>query len=110
MQHRHHDLKGRLMHLLMLIYRDTTSVILHGDRVVFVDSYFDMRTITGHRLIDRVIDSLVDQVMKTLLADVTNVHCRAFTYGFQSLEHLNIARGIVLFLVQLFFCHFPLVH
>ena len=69
-----------------------------------------MRTITCHCLVDRVIDGLVDQVVKTLLADVTNVHRRAFTYGFKSLEHLNIARGIVLFLVQLFFCHFPLVH
>ena len=67
-----------------------------------------MRTIACHRLIDRVINGLVDQMVKALLADVTNVHRRAFTYGFQSLEHLNVTRGIILFLVQLFFCHFTL--
>ena len=108
MEHGHNHLKGALVHLLVLIDRDTTSVILHGDRVVFVDSYFDMRTKASHRLVARVVDGLVDQMVKTLLADVANIHGGALTYGFQTLEYLNVARGIILFLNQLFFCHFLL--
>ena len=104
--HRHHDLEGALVHLLVLIDGDTASIVLDGNGVIFIDRYFDMRTIAGHRLVDRVVDGLVDQMVKTLLADVTDVHSGAFAYGFQTLEHLNIARGIILFLVQLFFCHF----
>ena len=106
MEHRHNDLQSRLVHLLMLVYGDTTTIVLDGDGVIFVDGYFNMCTIAGHRLVDRVIDGLVDQRVQPLFADVTNVHGRAFAYGFQSLEHLNITRGIVLFLIQLFFCHF----
>ena len=109
-EHCHDDLEGTLVHLLVLIDRDTTSVVLNGDGVIFIDRYFDMRTIASHRLVDRVVDGLVDQMVESLLADVTNIHRRALTYGFKSLEHLNIARGIILFLVQLFFCHFSLFH
>ena len=108
MEHGHHDLKGRLMHLLMLIDGDTTTVVQYSDAVIFVDRYFDMCTIAGHRLVDRVIDGLIDQMVETLFTNVTDVHGRALAHGFQSLKHLNIARGIVLFLVQLFFCHFLL--
>ena len=94
------------MHLLMLIYGDTATIVLYGDGVILIDSYFYMCAETCHRLVDGVIHSLVDKMVQSLLADVSDVHSRALTHGFQSLEHLNVTRGIILFLVQLFFCHF----
>jgi len=60
--------------------------------------------IACHRLIDRVVDGLIDQMVQTLFADVTNIHCGAFAHGLKAFEHLDIARGIVLFLNLLFFC------
>ena len=94
------------MHFLVLIYRDTTTIVLYGDRVIFVDSYLNVSTIASHRLVDRVVDGFVYQMVETLLADVANVHSRTLTYSFQTLEYLNVTRGVVLFLVQLFFCHY----
>ena len=69
------------MHLLVLIHGDTTSVILDGDGVIFVNRYFNMCTIAGHSLVDRVVDGFIDQMMETLFADVTNIHGGALTYS-----------------------------
>ena len=63
-----------------------------------------MSAIASHCLVDRVIYSLVNQMVETLFADVTNIHGRTLSHGLQSLEHLDIARGIVTFLVYVF-CH-----
>ena len=67
-----------------------------------------MGTVASHGLVDRVVYRLVYQVMQTLLADVADVHCRTLAHGFQSLEHLNVTRGIIRFFIQ-FFCHFLLI-
>ena len=64
-----------------------------------------MRAIARHSFVNRVIDGLVYEVVETLLADVSNIHGRTLAYGLQSLEYLNVTRGIILFLIQLFFCH-----
>ena len=103
-EHSHNDLKSRLVQLLVLIYRNTTSVVLYSDRLVFINGDLDMSAIACHCLVDRVIDSLVDQVVQTFFADVTNIHGRTLAHGLQSLEHLNVTRGIVTFFVYVF-CH-----
>ena len=92
------------MQLLVFIHWDTTSIVLYGDRLVFVDGDFDMSAIASHCLVDRVVHGLVHQVVQTLFTDVTNIHGRTLAHGLQSLKHLNIARGIVTFLVYVF-CH-----
>ena len=92
MQHGHDDLEGRLVHFLVLVDGDASAVVLHGDRVIFVDGYLDVLAVTGHCLVDRVVDGLVHQVVKTFLADVANVHCRALADGLEAFQHLNITR------------------
>ena len=91
-EHGHDDLKGRLMHLLMLVDGNTAAVVLHGDGIILVDGYFDILAKASHCLVDGVIDGFVDQVMKTLLTDVANVHGGTLTHGLKAFEHLNIAR------------------
>ena len=59
-QHGHHHFQGTLVHLLMLVHGNTAAIVLHGDAVILVDGHFDMRAIAGHRLVDRVVDGLVD--------------------------------------------------
>ena len=51
------------MQFFVLVNRDSSAIVLHGDRVVFVDGHFYIRTITRHRLVDRVVHRLVDQMM-----------------------------------------------
>ena len=67
MKHCHDDLKSRLVHLRMLIDRDTTTVILHCDGVVLVYRNIDIGTEARHGLVDRVIYCLVDKMVETFL-------------------------------------------
>ena len=79
------------MKFLMFVDGDTAAVVLHGDRVVLVDSHLNMCAEACHGLVDRVVYCFVNQMVQTLFADVANVHCRAFAHRFQSFQHLNIA-------------------
>ncbi len=65
-----------------------------------------MGTVAGHRLVDRVVDGFVDQMVQSLFTDIADIHGGALTDGLKALKHLNVTRGIIFFLNQLFFCHF----
>ena len=80
MQHGHHDLQGRLMLLRMHIHRDTTTVILHRDRIVLIDVNSYLRAETCQGLVDRVVHHLINQVVQALLRDVADVHRRTLTH------------------------------
>ena len=66
MKHSHYDLKSRLVHLWVLVNRNTTSVVLNSNRVVLVDCNLDVGTKARHCFINRVIDSLVYEMVKAL--------------------------------------------
>ncbi len=97
-QHRQHDFERRLALLLVEVRRDTPAVVLDGDRVVLVDRHVYIGAVSGQRLVDRVVHDLVDEVVETLLADVADIHGRAFAHRFEALEDLDVRRGIRLFL------------
>ena len=92
MEYCHYYFESRLVQFFMLVYRDTTSVVFYCDRVVFVDSYLYVCTVTCHGLVDRVVYSLIYQVMQTFLGDVTDVHRRTFANSLKSFENLDVAR------------------
>ena len=89
----------------MLINGNTATIVLNRYRLIFVDRYLDVGTISGHGFINRVIYGFVHQVMKTFLTDITNIHCRAFTHRLKSFKHLDIG-GRIIILVVLNICHF----
>ena len=68
------------MELLMLIDGDASTIVLHGDRVILVDCHFYVGAIACHRLIDRVVNGLVDQVVQSLFTDVTDIHGGALAH------------------------------
>ena len=70
--------QGRLLGLLVLIDRDAASVVLDPDPAVVQKCHVDAVGEAGHGLINGVIDDLPDEVVKTLGAGGTNVHCRTF--------------------------------
>lgn len=94
MEDGHNRLESGFTGLWVDIDRDTTTIILNGNGVVLVESDDDMRRISCHRLIDRVIDDLPHEVMETTLIGRTDVHTRTFTDGLKPLEDLDIT-GIV---------------
>ena len=93
MELRQHDLDGwhafacRQHHV---VDRDATAVVRDRDRVVDVDRYFDALRVAGQRLVNRIIDDLVDEVMQTLLASRANVHCRTKPNSLEALEDRNV--------------------
>ena len=74
----------------MFVDGNTAAIVLHGDRVVLVDSHLDVRTEAGHRLIDRVVYCLVNQMVQSLFANVANIHCRALAHRLKSFQYLNV--------------------
>ena len=101
----HYYLQGALVQFLVLINRDTASIVLHGDRLVFVDGNLYVRAIASHSLIDGVVYSLVYQMVKTFLAYIANIHSRALAHGLKTLKHLDVT-GRIIILSVLICCHF----
>ena len=56
--------------------------------------HFDMVAIAGQCFVDRVVNDFVYQMVKSLDADVTNVHRRAFSYCFKTFQYLDAIRRI----------------
>ena len=111
-QNGEYHLKSRLTLLFVPVCRDTATVILDRDRVVLVDCYIDVVTVACESLVDRVVYYLVHKMVKTLLADVANIHRWSLTYGLQAFEDLNIRRRILLlvfFDVLLFGTHISVI-
>lgn len=102
-QHGHNDFQSGFLFLLVPVYRNTATVVLYGDGVVFIDGDFDVVAIAGHGFVDGVVHHFVHQMVQTVLADVSDIHGGTFPHGFQSFQNLNVACGIVALADYLFF-------
>ncbi len=87
------DLQGVLAGR-MLADRDAAAVVGDGDLAVHRDRDVDGRRLAGHRLVDRVVDDLPDEVVQATGVGRADVHARALADGFEALEDLD-ARGRV---------------
>src|SRR5207253_11350066 len=74
--------------------REPAPVVVGRDARVDLDGDRDARAVANERLVDRVVDDLEDEMMKTALARVSDVHARALAHGLQPLEDLDV-RGAV---------------
>ena len=50
--------------------------------------------VTGQRLVDRVVDDLVDEMVQTTLARGPDVHTRTLAHRLEPLEHSDVL-GVV---------------
>src|SRR6185503_2648150 len=62
----------------VLIDRNAAAVVDHRDRAVDVDGDVDLVAEPGQRLVDRVVDDLVDQVVQPCRTGRADVHGRPF--------------------------------
>ena len=90
MQDGEDDFEGGNAHLGMDADRDTAAVVRNTDDIIGFDGDFDVGTVPGERLVDGVIDDLVDQMMQTAFGGRTDVHAGAFAHGLETLEHLDL--------------------
>ena len=94
MEHRHHDFECRLLDLGVLLYRDAATVVFYRHAAIFIDHDGYMVAGSRERLIDRVVDDFVDEVMKRLDVRSAHVHTRAPTDGFQTFQDLDVLGGV----------------
>ena len=83
------DLDGRLALGAVGVDGDAAAVVDHPDTAVGEDRHRDGVAVPGQRLVDRVVDDLVDQVVQTALARGPDVHAGALAHGFEAFEHLD---------------------
>ena len=84
-----HQLDGRHLEFLVRVYRDAATVILHRHRAVHMDCDLDLVAIAGQVFVDRVVEHLVNTVMKSVFVRVADVHPRPLPHGLQTLEFVN---------------------
>ena len=80
----------------MLIDRDAAAVVDDGDRVVDVDRDVDLIAVAGQRLVDRVVDDLVDEVVQAGRAGRADVHRRPLAHRLEPFEDLDLVGAVVL--------------
>ena len=102
-KHGVHDFERRALLRRMHIDRDSTAVVFDRNPIVAQNYDVDLRAVPGQRLVDRVVDDLVDEMMQSPLGGVADVHSGAFTNRFESLENLDGLGAIAV--RRLFICH-----
>ncbi len=60
-----HHFQGRLSSLRLNIYRNTPTVVYHGDGISLVDLNQDFRTVSRQSLINGIIYNFINQMVKT---------------------------------------------
>src|SRR5205814_3253156 len=94
-QHGHDDLGGRLgLVLRMGIGGDAPPVVDDAAAAVLQQSDVDPRRLTRHRLVDGVVDDLVDEVVEAVETCGPDVHPRALPDGLEALQNGDVFRVI----------------
>ena len=74
--------------------RDAAPVVGDATAAVGEDRDVDARGLAGHRLVDRVVDDLVHEVVQARRTRRADVHARALTDGLQPLEDGDVLRRV----------------
>ena len=89
-------------------HRDAAPVVLDADTAIIENDDGDAPARPGHRLVDRVIEDLVDQVVQPPQARIPNVHTGPLAHVLGALEHEHV--GFVIRRRWLRVSHRPLSH
>jgi hypothetical protein len=93
-EHGHHDF-GRRAAALVHVHRNAAAVVNDRHRAVDVHRDVDVAAEAGQRLVNRVVDDFVDQVMQARRAGRADVHRRPFSDGLEAFENFDFIGAIV---------------
>ncbi len=86
----HDDLGGRHAFLVVDAGRNAAAVVADGAGAVGVERDGDELRMARERLVDRVVDDLVDHVMEAgAVVGVADIHARALAHRIETPEHLD---------------------
>jgi hypothetical protein len=88
------DLGGGTLLLGHRVDRDAAAVVRDGDRVVRMDDDLYLIGLAGERLVDGVVDDLVDQVVEAAGAGRADVHAGALADGLEALQDGDVLGGV----------------
>ncbi len=70
--------------------RDAAAVVGDGDRAVGVERHGDLRRMARQRLVDGVVDDLIDHVMQArTVVGVADIHAGALAHRVETAQHLD---------------------
>ena len=89
-----HDLGRGALLFRHRLDRDAAAVVGDGAAVVRVEDDADAVAVAGERLVDGVVDDLVDEVVKAARAGRADVHAGTLAHRFQSLEDGDVLGAV----------------
>ena len=91
----HDDLGRRNAFALVDVDRNAAAVVAHRHRAVGIEHDVDGGGVAGERLVDRVVDDLVDHVMQAgAVIGVADIHARPLAHGVEALQHPDRFRAV----------------
>ena len=94
----HDDLGRRDAFLLVDVGRDAAAIVGDGDGAIGVERHRHAVGMAGQRLVDGVVDHLIDHVMQArAVIGVADIHAGALAHRIEALEHLDGVGAIFLF-------------
>ena len=95
MERREDDFERALLRLRVLVDRNAAAVVRNRDRAaVFVQRDDDVRGVAVHRLVDRVVENLPDEVVEAGAADAADIHARPLADRLEPLEDGDVFRCV----------------
>ncbi len=90
------DLKSRNLLGWVLVDGNTSAIVRHRDRApIAVQNDVDLGRVSIRGFINGVIHHFPKQMVEPRLARSADIHSRALTYRFQSLEDLNAFASVI---------------
>ena len=99
MQDRKYDFQRGFARFLLDIHRDAAAVVDDGDGIIRIDRDRDLLTKTCQRLVNTVINDLIDHVMQAARSRGADVHARTLTDGFKAFQDLDLGSIVVVLIV-----------
>ena len=96
MQLGHDDLGRRDAFALVDVGRDAAAVVAHGAGAVRIERDRHLGGVAGERLVDGVVDDLVDHVVQAgAVVGVADIHAGPLAHGVEALEDLDRFRIVI---------------